>query len=157
MWHGAGIHFAVWGLLHGIYSVIDALVRKAGWKIRGGRLLTFVEVVFAWIFFRAQSLREALSYVGGIFTAGIHPEKWRETAEAVQIGGVEALVIVCGIAVVLSIDELCNARKLNMPVLVQKKENAVRYLIFYLLVIAIFIFGMYGPGYHAEQFIYMQF
>ncbi len=66
-------------------------------------------------------------------------------------------MIAVGIAVVLFIDEFCNARKLNLPVLIQKKENAARYFIFYLLIIAIFIFGMYGPGYHAEQFIYMQF
>ncbi len=157
MWHGAGMHYALWGLLHGIYSVADTLIRKSGRKIRGGRFLTFVEVAFAWIFFRAESAREAVSYVSGIFTAGIHPENWAETAEFLQIGSIEALVIAVGIAVVLFIDEFCNVRKLNLPVLIQKKENAARYFIFYLLVIAIFIFGMYGPGYHAEQFIYMQF
>lgn len=157
MWHGAGMHFVLWGLLHGMYSVADTLIRKSGRKIWGGRFITFVEVAFAWIFFRAQSVREALRYVGGIFTAGIRPVSWEETAKALEIGGVEALVIAAGIGVVLFMDEFCNHRSLNLPVLIQKKENAARYLIFYFLIIAIFIFGMYGPGYQAEQFIYMQF
>ena len=43
------------------------------------------------------------------------------------------------------------------PEIVQEKDNSVRYMIFYVLIILLFIFGIYGPGYHTEQFIYMQF
>ena len=157
MWHGAGIHFAVWGLLHGIYSVLNTLCLRAGWKIRGGRVITFIEVAFAWIFFRAESMGQAISYVTNMLTSGIYPGKWPEIVENLKLDGIEVFVIAIGIMVVWVVDEVCNAKKLHLPVLIQKKENATRYFIFYLLLIAIFVFGMYGPGYHAEQFIYMQF
>ena len=36
IWHGAGMHFVVWGLLHGVYSLIDSVIRKKGWKMPFG-------------------------------------------------------------------------------------------------------------------------
>lgn len=157
MWHGAGLNFVVWGLLHGIYSVIEVLWRKTGWKMRGGRILTFCAVAFAWIFFRADNLRAASDYVSGMFTTGIRPYMWHPAMEILGLNTVEAVVIAIAIVVVWAIDGLCNRKRMHLPVLIQYKENAARYFVFYLLIIAILIFGVYGPGYHAEQFIYMQF
>ena len=72
------------------------------------------------------------------------------------LGGIIA-VILAGILVICVVDELCCRKKLHLPTMIQHQQNAARYLVFYMLIVAIFIFGMYGPGYHAEQFIYMQF
>lgn len=157
MWHGAGFHFVVWGLLHGIYSVVDAFVRQKGWKVRGGRIITFMAVAFAWIFFRADNLGAAAMYIRTMFTAGIHPDTWSQTRMNLELNEVEIALIILSIVVVWAVDLYCSRKKVHLPVLIQQKQNAVRYLVFYLLVLAIFIFGMYGPGYHAEQFIYMQF
>lgn len=157
MWHGAGFNFIVWGFLHGIYSVIEVIWRKTGRKMAGGRIITFLAVAFAWIFFRAENLKAASDYIAGMFTTGVRPETWHITMQSLGLNTVEALVIVFGIAAVWAIDGLCNKRRMHLPVLIQYKKNATRYFVFYLLLIAILIFGMYGPGYHAEQFIYMQF
>lgn len=157
MWHGAGLNFVAWGLLHGIYSVAEALGKRKGWKVKGGRILTFLAVAFAWIFFRASSLKTALYYVFRMFTAGIHPEQWGQIANDLQLNVLEVMLMVLGIGTVWLVDGFCSRKKLHFPVLIQQKQNAMRYLVFYLLLTAIFIFGMYGPGYHAEQFIYMQF
>lgn len=157
MWHGAGFHFVVWGLLHGIYSVIEAFVRQKGWKVRGGKAITFIEVSFAWIFFRADDFGAASRYISEMFTSGFHPEMWNQAMEILQLSAVEIILIALGIIVVWLVDEFCSRKKLQLPVLIQYKQNAVRYTVFYLLIITIFIFGMYGPGYHAEHFIYMQF
>jgi len=157
MWHGSGVNFVAWGLLHGIYSVVETLARKAGWKIKGGRVFTFLAVAFAWIFFRASSFGAAAGYIGRMLTAGFQPGQWRQYVELLQLNGVEISVILIGILVVWLVDELCNKKRLHLPTLVQYKENVGRYLVYYMLIVAIFIFGMYGPGYQAEQFIYMQF
>lgn len=157
LWHGAGLNFLVWGFLHGIYSVIEVLCHKQGWKVKGGRLLTFAAVAFAWIFFRAGSLEEANCYIMEMCTSGIWIRKWAQMAGALSLNWMDMALIGTGIIVVWGVDELCNRKKMSLPLWIQQKQNAARYLIFYLLIIAIFIFGMYGPGYHAEQFIYMQF
>jgi D-alanyl-lipoteichoic acid acyltransferase DltB (MBOAT superfamily) len=72
IWHGPNWNFAIWGLLHGV-----ALAVARGWQVwRGenaakptdswkrllsGRVLTFLFVCFAWVFFRAESLDGALA------------------------------------------------------------------------------------------------
>ncbi|MCE3263838.1 MAG: alginate O-acetyltransferase [Pseudoduganella sp.] len=76
LWHGASWNFVVWGGLHGLYLVIvhawQALKARLGWQEggRAGRLaawaLTFIAVVFAWVFFRAADLPSALSIVAGM-------------------------------------------------------------------------------------------
>lgn len=71
LWHGAGWTFIVWGGLHGLYLMINHGWRgvKAflGWG-EGGRFsrmiagaITFVAVVVAWVFFRADSITAANS------------------------------------------------------------------------------------------------
>jgi len=69
LWHGAAWSFVAWGALHGLYLCInhawinygppipERLVRPAGVV---AFLLTFLAVVVAWVFFRADSLTSAL-------------------------------------------------------------------------------------------------
>lgn len=66
LWHGAGWTFVIWGGLHGIFMVIAHRWRKLretlgwkweGWWYRTGAVtLTFVSVLFTWVFFRAPTL-----------------------------------------------------------------------------------------------------
>ena len=78
LWHGAGWTFVIWGGLHGFFLVINhgwhALNKKFGRnpskRTAGGRavgtLLTFVAVVFAWVFFRAESFDGARGMLMGM-------------------------------------------------------------------------------------------
>lgn len=74
LWHGAAWTFVVWGGLHGTYLVAERLLRRdavepdrPGLGIGRG-LLTFHLVCFAWIFFRATSMSQALDVVTGILS-----------------------------------------------------------------------------------------
>ena len=74
LWHGTGLQFAVWGLLHGAYLAVGRLTvpaRARLWRAshipeqsapaRGLKMLvTFVLVWFGWVFFRAPTLSGAL-------------------------------------------------------------------------------------------------
>ena len=67
LWHGANWNFVVWGGYHG---ALLALERKAGKKglwawapVPLQRLLTFLLVMFGWVFFRADTMGQA----GAIF------------------------------------------------------------------------------------------
>jgi len=78
LWHGAGWTFVIWGGLHGLYLVMNhgwQQVRKAfGQDVKSstwhGRLasmtLTFIVVVMAWVFFRAQNIDVALRILSGM-------------------------------------------------------------------------------------------
>lgn len=157
IWHGAGLHFVAWGILHGLYSIADSIIQRKRQKIPMGKFITFTEVAFAWIFFKAESLRQALKYVYCMVTSGFHPEQMKDALETLGLNRPEIVIISIGIVFVWLIDELCDWKKMHFPFLVQQRENVIRYMIFYLLLITIFVFGIYGPGYQTEQFIYMQF
>ena len=82
VWHGAGWQFVVFGLLHGFYLTVNhgwrALKAHWGWRLdsenalaRGAAvLLTFVCVVVALVFFRADNVPSAINLLAGM--AGVH-------------------------------------------------------------------------------------
>lgn len=74
IWHGAAWTFVIWGILHGVGVMITReLERSAFYREAVPRIVkqlgVFVFVCFAWIFFRAGSLNDALLIVTRIFTA----------------------------------------------------------------------------------------
>ena len=76
LWHGAGWTFVLWGFLHGMYLVINhawhKVLNQIGWSGDGrltstlAVLLTFLAVMVAWVFFRAESLDGALNIIHGL-------------------------------------------------------------------------------------------
>lgn len=70
LWHGAGWTFIIWGALHGIYLITNHLwsslknyVRIQNYNFIGlifSKLITFLCVMIAWIFFRAESIDGAM-------------------------------------------------------------------------------------------------
>ncbi len=160
IWHGRSFHYLLWGLLHGFYLVMDTL-----WKDRikkklprmAGRAITFLAVAFAWIFFRVSGLKTGILYVMTMFTAGLDKNCWMGITKMLSTSVFEVVIILLGILTVCLVDVLCEKEGEHLPDLIQHKQNHVRYFIFYLLFISIFLFGVYGPGYHASDFIYMQF
>lgn len=82
LWHGAGWTFVIWGGLHGLYLTANHAWRNLraylGWREESsslpGRLfawaLTFVAVVFGWVFFRAPTLDSGISIAQGMM--GLH-------------------------------------------------------------------------------------
>lgn len=84
-WHGANWTFIIWGALNALYFMpllllnknrknIEIVAKKSflpSFKEALSIFLTFVITVFTWIFFRAESVKHALTYIGGIFSTTI--------------------------------------------------------------------------------------
>ena len=79
LWHGAGYTFILWGLLHGVYIVVNHLWRQYGPRPAeepgptaqlAGFALTFLAVVVAMVLFRAPDLDAAGNILGGM--VGLH-------------------------------------------------------------------------------------
>ncbi len=91
LWHGAGWTFVVWGVIHGLYLIINHAWRAAMTRFRGsgvggsfaGRYLslftTFIAVCVAWVVFRAPDMATAWEVLSGMAGAnGISlPITWR--------------------------------------------------------------------------------
>lgn len=76
IWHGANLTFVLWGSLHGLYQIVGIAKNRLLPKVNVSKrlhavfncLVTFVLVMFAWIFFRANDLHSAFSIIAKIFT-----------------------------------------------------------------------------------------
>lgn len=74
LWHGAAWTFVFWGFLHGLYLVVERLLKnyiKIGKQTLAMRLflafLTFNCVNITWVFFRARSFENAMSILKSMF------------------------------------------------------------------------------------------
>jgi alginate O-acetyltransferase complex protein AlgI len=76
IWHGVGWGFLIWGLLHGLYLATSSQYRpyqkrvhrlpgwpKGRWLTMWQVVVTFNLVCLSWVFFRAESLADALHVV----------------------------------------------------------------------------------------------
>jgi D-alanyl-lipoteichoic acid acyltransferase DltB (MBOAT superfamily) len=77
LWHGAGWTFVIWGGLHGFYLIVNHFWQAARERLgferttvvgrAAARVLTFLCVVIAWVFFRAESYQSALAILNPMF------------------------------------------------------------------------------------------
>ena len=78
LWHGAAWTFLFWGLLHGLYLVLERGVKQLNFSERLKHsyftqtlmmALTFLLVMLAFVFFRANSMQQALMIITTMFTS----------------------------------------------------------------------------------------
>lgn len=104
LWHGTGLTYLVWGLLHGLYQIAENLLprRTAPGGSRaaaaGRWLRTFLLVQLAWVFFRARSVSDALYLLAaqfrGISLAGL----WQAVFAAYNARFQTALLVYAALA-----------------------------------------------------------
>lgn len=168
VWHGVGLNFLIWGLLHGLYQVFDGLTAGIRAKVLdrchvsrdtfsfvlGQRVMTFVLVTFAWIFFRAATFADACSVIRRLFV--FNPWTWTDGSylkHGLDAKDVDVLCIsVCALLVVSMLQERGSVREM-----LRRQTLWFRWTVYLLGLFGTLVFGVYGPGYNAAKFIYMQF
>ena len=170
LWHGANWTFVLWGLIHGLYQVFGAISKPVrqkllqrfciteGSPVHHGlqRLTTVLLVCFAWIFFRANSLSDSILLVKSIFTEF---DPWVLTDGTLLELGLHTsdfFVLLVSGAILLAVSIQKN-KSVDLRNNILSCNAAVRWVIYYVILFSILIFGVYGPGYSSSQFIYFQF
>ena len=161
IWHGADWTFIVWGLIHGFYSVFSLITKNTGQQIalKAGLArypkmhglfqlaVTFTFVTFAWIFFRANSLSDAVYVVANLFRG------WSLNFSGVNIGvGWFGLFYAFGLIFFLEFIHMMQ-RHVGMRQFLSEKPLWMRWLIYLILILAILLLGVFGEN----VFIYFQF
>ena len=108
-------------------------------------LTTFTLTVFAWIFFRANDLNHAFSYIRGVFS---------ETIFNIPVfyGRQDALITLCLIIVFIFVEWLGRKDQYAIAKIWINCWSPIRYCMYYAIFIALIWFG--GK---EQQFIYFQF
>lgn len=171
LWHGASWHYVFWGGLNGLYIVIGDILRP--WKKKfnttfhvktqtfGYRffqaLCTFALFALSLVFFRADTVRDGVYYIQRMFTTF---DVWSLFDGSIFYLGLEEKemhVLWLGILILFLVDAYYARRKAFFDTLVKEQCLAVQYVIVAALLVMILVFGVYGEGYDAAQFIYFQF
>lgn len=166
LWHGAAMTFVVWGLLNGIYQIIGGILEPARKKLhRAARLredglplqiiqtvICFLLLTVTWVFFRAASLQQAMVILYRIITlaGGIFPL----SITALGLGRLQLAMLALMVLVLFAADVL--GQRWDLPDRLCRFVG-LRYAVWVILILAIAVFGAYGAGYNAQEFLYFQF
>lgn len=172
LWHGASWNYVIWGGLNGLYQVagmwwqelkktINGIGRKKGkvysicknvYKV----ILTFLFVDFSWLFFRADSMQDAVSMIKSMLTVRNFSALTDGSLFQLGLNEYHFLFLLLAI-VILWITDFLKYKNVDMFEKIEKQNVAVRYLVYMCLFCAVVLFGIYGVDYEASQFIYFQF
>jgi len=163
-WHGANWTFIIWGILNAIYFLPLFLLkrnRRHTNTVAEGRLLpsikeliqiitTFSLTTFAWIFFRSDSVSEALKYLGGIFNSTLFTIPILDF-KLLSVGAhIIYLIIFLFLFVMIEWIQRDNEHALSsLEIYIPK---ILRWTIYYGIVVIIFWFRG-----NQQEFIYFQF
>ncbi len=155
LWHGASLNFVVWGGLNGALQVMEGLLQKPKKPVTGLKrlfktLYTFALIDLTWLFFRASSLSAAVLMLMRM------ARSFFSVPVATGFSVAQALALVIGAAALLSID-LVHERGSTLTAWLDRRPMLVRGLLMLLGILAVVVFGVWGPGYDASAFIYFQF
>ena len=164
LWHGASWTFVVWGALHDIYRVVGILTEKkrnklvcrAGFEpdsrlVRGvRRVITFILVSFAWIFFRANSIGDAFTLIETLFT-GVGT--FSETVSLMGIDPIGAVTVISALVILAVTDKMLVYENENDNSAVFVRDGAFVYFIWIILLGFLLLLSKDM----ASTFIYFQF
>jgi len=162
LWHGANWTFVIWGALHGSYLVISIAtnnVRQNFCKAIGlikfpkihnmiKTIITFHLVVLGWIFFRANSLSDAIYIISHLF----HGLEWKLTGQNMGLGATETLTALIAIYILEILQWV--QRRTSVRSLVSVQPIIIRWALYYGLVFCLLVYGRIEAN---IEFIYFQF
>ena len=146
IWHGANWTFVIWGTIHGALQCFE---KWLGWNKKQWNtfdklfhwFLTFSIVSLAWIFFRANTISEALIIIKGIFTNFGIP--YIQVANFISIGMVLTIML---------IKEFKDELELNIQI-----SNSSFWIVRHCYIVFIIAFIILFGVLNGDQFIYFQF
>lgn len=154
-WHGANWTFLIWGFLHALYIMpsiilntnrnhLDTVSKDTYFptlKEFFSIAITFILTTLAWIFFRAATLNQAITYLSGIFSSSFF--------NAPEILPVTQLWIL-GLFVI--VEWIGREQQYAIATLGIKWKRPFRHALYYVIIASLFWFG--GK---EQLFIYFQF
>ena len=146
IWHGANWTFIIWGMLHGLFQIVEKALglhksRTTG-IVKAVRIgVTFILVNFAWIFFRMPTLHDALGVIEKICC---HP--------SLDFHIFLEYKTLLAPLYILIVADIVNEYMPRLD-LFHNRYIVVRWSSYMLVLILILLFGVFDAG----QFIYVNF
>ena len=158
LWHGASFNFIIWGGLHGVRQVYEnAFEVKEDrnhdiyWCIRV--VCTYLFVTFAWNFFRASDMHDAVYVLRNMFS-GIGNLKTYliNGLDSLEINWHEGRKIIVLYYMPLFLYDFFSIKE-DVCMWIGKKNIVIRYMFIFVIIVMILLYGYVGKS----NFVYFQF
>ncbi len=168
LWHGANWTFVLWGGIHGLYQIIENTIKSAWKKLKptaaasattvqgrsklvqiGQTLLTFCLVAYAWMFFRANSITDAIYITTHLFQG-------YDLTQALLDAGMSYISVLKTLLAILALmlyDYF--SLKHNLLVEIEKLKLPIRWLIYIIVAVLIIVLSLHNGV--KQEFIYFKF
>lgn len=164
IWHGASINFIIWGGLHGLFQVIGNITNSTIKTKEDSAILrvirtvaTFIIVTFAWLFFRMNSVADAVLYIRNILERFDVSSVFQGQLYEMGWGRMQIFGVLLACIVVITVEILNEKNKISLNILNRMKIQ-VRWGIYYIVMMWMVVayVQLYGISQNAG-FIYANF
>lgn len=165
LWHGANYTYILWGGYHAILMIVQALYTKYrknkigqqtlnkwnhGFLITIKVLCTFIAVDIGWIFFRANSIKDAIWIIKNLLN--FSGQVFWGVFDGMIISNIVMLIVPLVLLIVIDMGNYLQGDIIDW---ISKKKICIRWVVYAIFVFIIFI---YLPVTSVQkQFIYFQF
>lgn len=168
IWHGATLNFLTWGLLNWIILMVSeelepqyqkfhekhAFSNGKGYKVFM-MIRTFILISVLNLFDCFSNVKDTFGLIGSIFVTPNYNVLIDGSLLKLGLAASDYIVALIGIGIMFTVSLLSIKRPVREQI--SEKPYAVKAVIWSALFIAIIVFGNYGIGYDASQFIYNRF
>lgn len=163
-WHGANWTFIFWGMLNALFilpSIISKTNRSNLQIVAAGRMFptlqevfqmmaTFGLAVFAWIFFRSQTLIQSIGYVKNMFVGLVNAKGYAQVVNILYWRS--GYVVVLFIVFMICVEWIGREQKHGLARFAFNVHKPLRWLVYVIIAVMILLYS--GTD---QQFIYFQF
>ena len=169
LWHGANWTFIIWGALHGAYLITAIILEEPTKKLLNSLKinteskiyklsqisLTFSLTAFAWIFFRANNISDAVYVISNLFNdIGRYGDFSAMQIQLRGLGlGMNELLISFGLIIFMECFNLYE-RSGDVWIQLKSKPRWIRWSVYYIIMFGILFLAPHSRG---SNFIYFQF
>jgi D-alanyl-lipoteichoic acid acyltransferase DltB (MBOAT superfamily) len=153
LWHGASWTYVIWGAMHGVVQVIENHVniqRKSKISKFISWIVVFAFCNLAWVFFRADTLKDALKVIFYVVSGLKNPSTYLHSSIGLGMGSLIKVFVTIFVLFVYDYASL----KVDVIEWVGKQKAYLRWLL-YIVLIYLIIFNVQTNN--ETAFIYFQF
>lgn len=153
LWHGAGLHYIVWGAVHGVYQILEIWIKPKRRHGFSSLLLTFAGVCFAWVFFRADTLQDAWIILSrSLYGIGDFSSYLKNAVISLDMS-YSHMIYLCIPVLLLAVYDYVSL-KTDVIARISSCRPWIRYPVYILFLLIILLFSEKGV---STEFYYFQF
>ncbi|MDD6058003.1 MAG: hypothetical protein PUB98_07080 [Clostridiales bacterium] len=171
LWHGTGWNYMIWGVWHGGIIICSTLLEKQytiwkqklqindntkGWQLFRMARTFVLTAIIPRVITRSPSLPAAVGVFKNMFSAF---NIWVLFDGSLYNYGLDAkdfAVIMLSVLLLFLVSAL-KEKGVEIRETLAQRNLAIRWMVYYIAIFTVIIFGIYGSAYGQSQFVYMMY